>query len=72
MANKFERDEFIVKVTDHSYTMTLIYDRWGGMRIIKQSSTDYNTSKYQEIYLPKDAMINIALNILKKETSNAS
>lgn len=64
-------DEFKIKNTEMGYTMTLVYDRWGGMRIMKQDITDYGTKKYQEIYLPKDAMMQLANNILKTEMAKA-
>lgn len=61
-----ETDHFTVKTNDLDCTITLTYDRWGGMKIVKQDQADaYGSKKYQEIYLPKEAMFALALSILK-------
>lgn len=59
-------DEFRVKSTEHDYTVTITYDRWGGMKIVKQSSED-GTNRYQEVYFPREAMMDLAVKLLKKE-----
>lgn len=61
------QDEFRFKVTELGYTMTIVYDRWGGMKVIRESRTDNGTKKYQEYYFNKDAMVNIANSLLKSE-----
>jgi len=63
----YNDDEFRVKTTELGFTMTLTFDRWGGMRITKQNVSDYGTKKYQEIYLPRDAMFDLANKIIKNE-----
>lgn len=62
-----EKTEFTVKINDHDWVMTLTYDKWGGMRIIRKASDERGRRKYEEIYLPKEAMVEIAYQLLKKE-----
>lgn len=61
------RDDLVFKTSELDYDLKIIYDRSGGMTIIKQERTVYDSSKYTEIYLPRDAMFAFALKLLKKE-----
>lgn len=61
-----ERD-FSVKITEHDYTMVITYDRSGGMRVVRKSALEHGKRKYQEIYLPKEAMVQLAYQMLQKD-----
>jgi len=61
-----EKNDFSVKVSEHDYTMILTYDKSGGMRIIRKSSLEHGKRKYQEVYLPKEAMLQLAYQLLQK------
>lgn len=62
-----EREELYFKTTELGYTLQIIYDRTGGMTIIKKETTEYGATKLYEVYLPKEAMFSFALKLLKSE-----
>lgn len=70
---KYVDDEFRIKKVEADYKITMIYDRWGGMRILKESTDYKGTNSFQEVYLPRDAMFDIAKKLVtNKCCTNAS
>lgn len=67
------QDEFNFKITEFDQTVTLTYDRWGGMKVTKKQPKENGANLYQELYLSREAMFELACTLLKnKSCKNAS